>query len=154
MSSESRLSNKDLQLLDRFLDGALSGAELQACRHRLETEPAFRKELQQRRGLRRGFEAGRETAFEPSPDFAASVVMAARRLPVVDAEGDSAGSATLCRRILIAAALVLAATILWHSELFHDGGEDTLQASPDEVQRTIDELDARIRMDVDGTEPK
>lgn len=155
MSSESRIPKKDLLLLDRFLDGALVGDELQSCRQRLERDPVLRKALQQRKAMRRGFEAGRANAHEPSPGFAANVVAAARRLPVVvDGEGDSSAAVGLCRRLLIAAAVVVAATALWHSELFHEGGDGTLQASPDEVQRTIDELDARIGRDAGGVNPR
>lgn len=155
MSSESRIPKKDLLLLDRFLDGALVGDELQSCRQRLERELALRKALQERKAMRRGFEVGRSAAHEPSAGFAANVVAAARRLPVVvDDEGESSAAVVMCRRLLIAAAVVVAATVLWHSELFHEGDDGTLQASPDEIQRTIDELDARIGRDAGGVNPR
>lgn len=147
----SDLANHDLQMLDRFLDGAMSADEQFACRQRLEAEPLLRTGLQQRRQLRRGFEAGRASAFAPRPGFAEGVVGAARRLPAANGDETAAATIRICRRLLLVAAALVAAALLWQSGLFRDRGDGTLQAAPAEAQRIIDALDAQIHArPVDG----
>jgi len=142
-------SNQDLLLLDRFLDGAMSEAEMADCRSRLEAEPRLRAALQDRQRLRRGFAAGRDAVVTPRPGFAASVVAATRRLPVGTGDEQTGVVVRFCRRALLAAAALVAAALLWQSGVFHDRGDGTLQAAPDEAQRIIDALDARIREDAE-----
>lgn len=142
---DSRTNTQDLLLLDRFLDGALAESEAQACRRRLEGEPALRRTLQQRQALRRGFAAGRAEAFAPPAAFAASVLAAARRLPAPADRDSSRDIATLCRRILVVAAAVITAAVLWQSGLLRGAGDGTLQAAPGEVRQVLEELDAGIR---------
>jgi hypothetical protein len=132
----------DERRLDRFLDGALSAAEAAGLRRRLDGEPLLAAALQERMRLRRGFAAGREAVFVPPAGFAARVVAAARLLPPDRAAADVVA---LCRRVLLAAAVVLGAALLWRSGLFASPGDGTLQAAPDEVDRVIDLLDARSR---------
>jgi hypothetical protein len=141
MSSEP--NRHDVRLIDRFLDGAMSDVELAACRRRLEAEPALSRCLQQRARLRAGFHADRDAGPAPPAAFADRVVAAARRLPAV-AEPDEGATIRVCRRILLAAAAVVAAALLWQSGLFRDRNDGTLQAAPDEAQRIIDALDAQI----------
>jgi hypothetical protein len=145
------LANHDLQMLDRFLDGAMSADEQAACRRRLEAEPELRAGLQLRKGLRRGFAAGRAAAFAPRPGFAEGVVAAARRLPAARADESVAATVRICRRLLLVAAALVAAALLWQSGLFRERGDGTLQAAPAEAQRIIDALDAKIHArTVDG----
>jgi hypothetical protein len=141
----SDLSRGDERLLDRFLDGTLSPGEVASCQRRLEGEPLLRAALRDRTRLRRGFAAGRGTAFAAPAGFAARVVAAARRLPPAADDPESADVVRFCRRVLLAAAIVVAATLLWHSGLFASPGDGTLQAAPDEIDRVIDALDAKIR---------
>jgi len=138
-------SDRDCRLLDRFLDNALTGDELAACRRRLELEPALRAQLQERAWLRRGFTAGRDDGVRPPAGFAAGVVAAARRLPAAAGAGDPRDFVQLCRRLLLVAAAVLVVSAVWHSGLFSGATEDTLQAAPDEVKQVLELLDARIR---------
>jgi hypothetical protein len=51
----------------------------------------------------------------------------------------------LCKRILLVAAAVFAAAMLWQGAVTFSGGSSSLQAAPDEAQRIVDDLDARIR---------
>lgn len=135
------VSRDDERLLDRFLDDALSAEALSACRRRLEQEPQLRAALQQRQSLRQGFRAARGQTFAAPASFAGNVVAAARRLPVDRSEDPDL--MVLCRRLLVAAAAILVVAALWSSGLFRSGGSGDLQAAPDEVQRLIQELDAK-----------
>jgi anti-sigma factor RsiW len=134
------IPDRDERLLDRFLDGVLHGAELAACRARLEQEPALRAALQARQRLRAGFRAGREHAFAPPAGFAANVLAEARRLPEID-RTDGADMMRICRRLLLVAAALFAASLIWHSGLLRRSDDGSLQAAPGEVQRIIDDLD-------------
>jgi hypothetical protein len=135
------VSRDDERMLDRFLDEALSVAELGVCRRRLEQEPQLRAALQERKHLRQGFRAGRGQSFAAPADFASSVVVAARRLPVDRAEDSDL--VVVCRRLLMAAAAILVVAALWSSGLFRAAASSDLQAVPDDVQRLIQELDAK-----------
>jgi anti-sigma factor RsiW len=139
----TEISRGDELLLDRFLDGALTAEALAECRRRLEDERALRAALRERMRLRRGFIAGRDAVFVPPAGFASRVLEATRRLPpAVDAGIDVI---VVCRRILLAAAIVCAASLLWHSGLFVQHGDGTLQAAPDEAAEVIKALDERIQ---------
>lgn len=143
----SRPPNRhDVRLIDRFLDGALQGDELVQCRRRCESEPELRVLLQQRQKLRAGFAAGRGLAFTPPAGFASRVLVESRRLPVA---GDGEVAA-LCRRILLVAAAVVAAALLWQSGWFGLRHGGVLEAAPDEMRQAIDDLDARIRAEAGG----
>jgi anti-sigma factor RsiW len=135
-------TQKDLLLIDRYLDGALASSELAAAKARLEAEPALRACLQERTRLRRGFVAGRAATFAAPAGFAESVVAAARRLPETGEPVEP--TVRMCRRLLIAAAAVIVGVLLWRSGLFREAGNGTLQAAPDAAQRVIDALDAKI----------
>jgi anti-sigma factor RsiW len=140
-----QLSDQDLMLLDRYLDGELSPAQATSCNARLAAEPALRAGLQARADLRRPFRVGVGDGFVPRPGFAGRVLASARRLPV-DAGGEAAaGAVHLCKRILLIAAAVFAAAMLWQSGVFTGGADPSLQAAPDEAQRIVDDLDARVR---------
>lgn len=141
------LSNPDLMLLDRFLDGELAPEARAALQQRLLAEPALRDGLAERTQLRTAFraEADAGPGFRPRAGFADRVLQASRRLPVETGTDGEASIVRLCRRILLVAAAVFAAAMLWQSGLFGTGGEGSLQAAPDEAQRIVDDLDARIR---------
>src|SRR5262245_40150016 len=134
------IPDRDERLLDRFLDGVLQGAELAACRARLEQEPSLRAALQARQRLRAGFRAGREQSFAPPAGFAANVLADARHLPEID-RTDGADMMRICRRLLLVAAALFAASLIWHSGLLRRSDDGSLQAAPGEVQRIIDDLD-------------
>jgi anti-sigma factor RsiW len=138
------LADRDLQLLDRYVDGALEGPALDALRARLAAEPALRAGLQQRNELRRTVRASADVAFSPRAGFADRVLAASRRLPEPEQEA-GVEMVRLCKRILWVAAAVFAAAMLWQGAMTFSGGSSSLQAAPDEAQRIVDDLDARIR---------
>jgi anti-sigma factor RsiW len=138
------LADRDLQLLDRYVDGALEGPALDALRARLASEPALRAGLQHRNELRRTVRASAEVAFSPRAGFADRVLAASRRLPEPEQEA-GVEMVRLCKRILLVAAAVFAAAMLWQGAMTFSGGSSSLQAAPDEAQRIVDDLDARIR---------
>ncbi len=149
----SQLPDKDLLLLDRYLDEELAGVVLDALRQRLAAEPALRAGLQQRMDLRRATEAAAAVHFTPRAGFADRVVLASRRLPEPGLEvGDDV--VKLCKRILLIAAAVFVAALLWHGATTWNAGAASLQAAPDEAQRIVDDLDAKIRERAAGSEKK
>ena len=56
----------------------------------------------------------------------------------------------LCRRLLLAAAVLFGLGLVWHSGLL-DTRSDQLEAAPDEIHQEMERLDALIRAQaVDG----
>jgi len=140
----AELPDRDLQLIDRYLDGDLQGDALDALRARLVAEPRLRTGLQQRSELQRAVRASAETSFAPRAGFADRVLAASRRLPEPEV-ADGADLVRLCKSILLVAAAVFAAALLWQGAMSWGRGPESLQAAPDEAQRIVDDLDAKIR---------
>ena len=138
----------DLQL-QRFLDGVLDPAQRAAFAARLQDEPSLQKrhdELAKVRAMCTA--AAAATVRRPSADFTAGVLAAARQLPSRQQlqQADELGSAvSICRRLLLAAAILFALGLLVRSGLFvADTGQD-LQASPDDVRVEMERLDALLQ---------
>jgi anti-sigma factor RsiW len=141
------LSSADERLLHRYHDGESSPDEAAAVRARLDAEPRLSRRLQELRGVSSLFAAGREQRIVAPAGFTAGVLAAARHLPFdarVREADDDAGVVRLCRRLLIAAAIVFGLGLVWQGGLLAVGGDDTLQAAPDDVQREMERLDALI----------
>lgn len=140
----------DDRLLHRFLDGVMGADEAAACRARLQAEPRLRQQLQALQQLRVAFTEARQPATVAPAGFTTGVLAAARRLPSRDdadldgawGEGGQQGLLRLCRRLLLAAAVLFGLGLLTQAGLFGDGRADTLQAAPGDVQREMDRLDA------------
>jgi anti-sigma factor RsiW len=147
------LSATDERLLHRFLDGELTEPEAAACRARLEADAAFHQGWLALEGLRRVVGAAKPASVAAPAGFTASVLAAARRLPSreqlreLEAERVAVGQGvmTLCRRLLIAAAVLFCLGLAWQSGLFGDRRDDMLQAAPGDVQREMDRLDSLIQ---------
>jgi anti-sigma factor RsiW len=140
-----KLSHQDELLLQRHLDGELDPAAAAAFHARLAAEPALARALDDARALRTGFLAGREFAMRPPASFTAAVLAAARGLPgreQLQRMDLAASGIRICRRLLVAAAVVAGIGLLWQAGLVRLGTPAVLQASPGEMQRVIDELDA------------
>jgi anti-sigma factor RsiW len=142
-----KLSSHDARLLHRFLDGELAAADAEVFRARLLAEPALRAAVEAEQGLRAGFAAVRVPERRAPAGFTANVLAAARRLPSAGELEAAAAGATrvLCRRLLLAASILFGIGLLWHAGLVNGGSPGTMHASPDEVQREVDRLDARLQ---------
>ncbi len=150
----SDLVRGDQQLLQRLLDGELSPEATATLEARLLAEPALRAGLERERGLRAGFVAGRPTAMAAPAGFAAGVMAAVRRQPSrreLVAEQAAVDLGQMCRRILIAAAILIAVGLAWHSGLFAGRAHDQLQAAPDEIRHEMERLDALIQAQPQGS---
>ncbi|MBK8100076.1 MAG: hypothetical protein IPK26_23480 [Planctomycetes bacterium] len=146
------ISQHDERLVHRFLDGELLADAASAFARRLQAEPQLRERHRQLVSLRTAFAADRRqtdrVGMVVPAGFAAGVLAAARQLP---ADGrwrrDIADDQVMlrwCRRILVAAAVLLCAALAWHSGLFANR-EAALQASPAEMERAMEQLDQAIR---------
>lgn len=141
------LSHRDELLLQRWLDGELLPPDAEAFAARVAAEPRLRQRAAAVRSLRQTLVAARGTPMQPSRAFVGNVLAAIRRLPSRELllQADvAAGAVAWCRRILVAAALLAALGLLWHTGLFGGDRPAVLQASPDEVQREMQRLDAAI----------
>ena len=141
------ISHQDQLLLQRHLDGELDTAAATAFGARLAAEPELARAAADAAALRRGFAAARRSTLRPSPSFTAGVLAAVRQLPSRQQleQADVAASAgRLCRRLLLAAALLAGLGFAWQAGLVGRSEPATLQAAPDpgEVLRVIQELDA------------
>jgi anti-sigma factor RsiW len=144
------LSNRDELQLQRYLDGELPPDDAAAFTARLTAEPALRRRHDDARALRAGFAAARSDGRRAPAGFTANVLAAARRLPTREEMQQldvAAGGASLCRRILLAAAVLFALGLLWRSGLVTESSPDTLQATPADVQREIERLDELVKTD-------
>lgn len=147
-----KISQHDEQNLHRLLDDALSPAEAAALRLRLEAEPALRRHYEAAQRLRAGFAAVRATGAVAPVGFTAGVLAGVRRLPSrQELEEREVGDSIvrLCRRLLVAAALVFGLGFAWRCGLLDGSRSNTLEAAPDKVQREtqreLDRLDALIQ---------
>jgi anti-sigma factor RsiW len=141
------IPQRDLLLLHRHLDGELDAAAEASLRARLASEPELARAAAAERELRAGFAAARATTMRPPASFTASVMAAARQLPTRQQleQADVAGGAVvLCRRLLLAAAVLAGIGLLWHSGVVQHESPATMQASPADVQREIDRLRAEL----------
>jgi len=148
MRFSQQVSENDQRLLYRFLDGELVADEAAACRARLEREPLLRQCLQELQDGARGFATARAETMAAPAGFNAKVLAAARRLPDRAALRESElgdRMMVLCRRLLIAAAILFGIGSLWHSGLLDGRSTDSLQASPAAVEREMKRLDGVIQ---------
>ncbi len=143
-----QISSHDQRLLQKFSDGEMNQVEAAAFQTRLEAEPALRSGLAELEELARGFVTGRSQTFSAPAGFSASLLAEVRQLPnrIQLREAEVSGAAlVLCRRVLIAAAILFGIGLCWHAGLFPDGRNDTLEAAPAEVEREMERLDEIVR---------
>lgn len=142
------IHDDDQLLLQKYRDGELDESATQRLEQRLLREPALRASLDDYDERSRGFAFGREQAFAPSAGFTAAVLAEVRQLPsrIELEQQEVAGRAlVICRRVLIAAAILFGIGLCWHAGLFPDGRNDTLEADPAEVEREMERLDEIAR---------
>lgn len=142
------ISTHDQRNLQRLIDGELPPAEAVALRARVDAEPALRAAFAAMDEQRSRFAEVARVGIATAPGgFTASVVAAARRLPdrrELEAQDVGEGIVRVCRRLLLAAAIVGALGAFWYSGLWRAGGDHRVEAAPDEVQKEMQRLDALI----------
>ena len=153
------ISHDDRQNLDRLLDGELPPERAAALRARLAAEPALRTAFEERQRLRGAFASAASTrGFAAPAGFTASVLAATRGLPArreIEEREVADHIVRVCRRVLIAAAVVVGLGIVWQSGLWRRDHDSRLQAAPNEVEQEMNRLDALIGADeAGGTKPK
>ena len=138
----------DLQL-QRFLDGVLDPAQRAAFAARLQSEPSLQKRHDDLVKVHSVCTtAAAATVRRPRADFTAGVLAAARQLPSRQQlqQADELGTAvSICRRLLLAAAILFALGLLVRSGLFVADTEQNLSASPDDVRTEMERLDALLQ---------
>jgi len=138
----------DLQL-QRFLDGVLDPDQRAAFAARLQSEPSLQKRHDDLAKVRSVCTtAAAATVRRPRADFTAGVLAAARQLPSRQQlqQADELGSAvSICRRLLLAAAILFALGLLVRSGLFVAETAQDLHASPDAVRAEMERLDALLQ---------
>lgn len=142
------LSNRDELLVQRHLDGELSPTDAAAFAVRLDAEPTLREGLALARALRGAFVAAREGAVRPRAGFKAAVLGAVRKLPTrlqLEQADVADRTMSLCRRLLLAAMLLGGIGFAVGAGLFGGAEANTMQASPGEIQRELDRLEAVVR---------
>ena len=143
-----KISHEDRRRLQRFLDGQSTVAESAGLRARLGEEPDLRQVFEEEQRLRAGFAAARTAGPVAPAGFTAGVMAAVRQLPSRrELEEREVGESVkqLCRRLLVAALIVMGLGFVWHSGLLECRRGETLEAAPDEIRREMDRLDQVIQ---------
>jgi anti-sigma factor RsiW len=142
------IPQSDQLLLQRFLDDQMDPAARAAFASRMAAEPELHRAADAARSLRSGFVAAQKLDVRsPSPAFLANVMTAVQRLPTREQleRADIAASAIrLCRRMLLAAAILAVLGGLWYSGLVRPTAAPALQADSSDVQREVECLDALL----------
>ena len=147
-----KLDAADALLLQRYLDQEMSIEDTVAFRRRLVAEPALREAAAEHAAIAEGFAAARQDVRRAPAGFAAAVLAEVRQLPArvqLEAAESTAVVLRICRRVLIAAAILCALGLALRSGLFDAGLGEQLHAAPDEVQAEMQRLDELAR----GLEP-
>lgn len=149
------ISTADTRSLHRWLDGQLSAEAAAQFAARVAGEPALAAACAAERRRRALVAAAAAVPGpQPGPEFTDAVLAAVRGLGPVPRHADPAPElATLCRRILLAAAVLCAVGLAWQFGLFGGRAPTTLQAAPDAVQREMERLDALLRAEGGAAEP-
>jgi anti-sigma factor RsiW len=147
-----RIQKADERRLHRFLDGELDAPAQQLLRTRLLAEPLLQARLRELEAVRALFAADRGER-PPAPKGFTSDVLAAVRQQTLE-QGwrrnvdDDSDLIRLCRRILVAAALLFSLAAVIQSGLLQSRSS-VVEAGPDRIRaecRRLDELiSARAR---------
>jgi hypothetical protein len=148
------VTRSDQFLIQRLLDGELPEPDAVLLRERLKADPALRRLLAEQRSVTRWFEAARAeesrpgggntphgalpSAGGPRDGFSARVLEAVRAPGNAASDGDAVRFA---RRIALAAAFLMAVSLLWALALSDRGRGRMLDASPDAVREAIERVE-------------
>jgi anti-sigma factor RsiW len=142
----NRIGSADERLLHCFLDRELPPHELRAFEQRLEREPELARALEELRSLRRLF---RTPAPEVPVGLTDRVLAAVRSAPFAagpfpSGVGRELQDVARCsRRILLAAALLVAGALALLASSWSGRDPARLEASPDELQSLIERVRSR-----------
>lgn len=149
--TEREWKDEERLLASRYVDGELGVREASEFEARLAADGELSVLVGELRDDRAWFAPGRdEAAPAPSEGFQARVLRDVRRLPRGDELSGTEASAGIvsfevaCRRIMVAAALLIGIGLLVFGGLLHAADSGELEASPAEIQRKMEELDAVI----------
>ncbi|MCA8943509.1 MAG: hypothetical protein KDB80_13175 [Planctomycetes bacterium] len=149
--TEQELKDEVRLLASRYVDEELDDREVVKFEARLAAEPKLREFVAELRDDRAWFAAGKaEAPPTPSEGFKARVLRDVHRLPRAEELSDEQAPAqtmafeVACRRIMVAAALLIGIGLLVFGGLLHTADSGKLDASPAEIQRKMEELDAVI----------
>jgi anti-sigma factor RsiW len=149
------LSNDDRKL-QRYLDGELSPSDSAAFAAQLLTDSSLRRRAEAMKQAQVGFENLRENGdFARAPaGFTARVMSEVRRLPSreqMQQQDMAEGAVRLCRRLLLAAAILFGVGLIWQTGLMSPNGATTVEAAPEDIQREMQRLDALIVESLEGS---
>ena len=141
--------SKTDQELQRYVDGQLSESEAAAFAARMLSDNELRQRVETMELTQAGFAAAADVGPASAPaGFTANVMSEVRRLPGREQlqQNDMAeATVRFCRRLLIAAALILGIGLGWQSGLLSPNGSDQIEAaSPAEVEAEMKRLDDLI----------
>ena len=131
--------------VQRFVDGEMAIDERAGFERRLAVEDDLRAAVDELSSLRTCFEAERAAPVpRPSAAFEARVLAEIRRAPLSREGGADSVSELWARRAVVAAVFVFGIGLLVYAGLLKQVDTGRLEASPAEIQREIERLDARI----------
>jgi anti-sigma factor RsiW len=143
-----RLSAADQRLAARYIDGELEPAARAAFAGRLPHEPLLRAAVDELAELRATLRALPEPPGAPR-GFAPAVLDRVRRLPSpVQLQADELEVVRVAHWLLLAAGLILGASLLIVSGLLRPLGDGRLEAAKEELKQIVEQIHAR-----DGGEP-
>lgn len=147
----SELNEREMRVVARYVDGELAGEESAAIERRLVQDPDLRAAVDELREFRGLFAAERDVAPpRPTAGFRDRVLGEVQRLPTADELRATETSRVVefeafCRRLMVAAALLIAVGVLAFAGFVHSGDTGELEASETEVRQEMERLDALIR---------
>lgn len=149
------LSKSD-QELQRYVDGELSESEAAAFAARMLSDSELRQRVEALEQVQFGFAAAAAASgpAKAPAGFTASVMAEVRRQPSREQlqQNDIAeATVRLCRRLLIAAAMLLGLGLGWQSGLFQGNGSGEIEAAtPAEVEAEMQRLDDLIMQSMEA----
>lgn len=147
--------SREDQQPQRYLDGELSESEAATFAAQMLSDNELRQRVDAMRQAQAGFASVRDGDYvvRAPANFTASVMGEVRRLPGREQlrQLDVAESTvSLCRRLLLAAALLFGLGFAYQSGLLRSGGAATVEAAPGDIQDEIQRLDTLIMESMEG----
>ncbi|MGA0058951.1 MAG: hypothetical protein ACO3RU_05115 [Planctomycetota bacterium] len=153
------MNDTDRQV-SRYVDGEMGRDEAAAFEARLRDARDLREQVDAARGLRELFEPERRAARSasmrphvPSARLRERVFAETVRGPALFREDEAVEVARIWgQRVLFAAAALVLVALAGAAWTLGSVGTGELEASPAELQRTLDEIDARVRAGAEAAE--